>query len=260
MTNTFPFQPSADSFQCRQPVWGLVVAAALLVTVACGERHEAAPVVSPASGFSQARDFAGEAGRTFADSVALAHGLAAWSQVERFAFDFVVEVADTARVSRSWVWYPGRDSIVRTVDGEALGYLRVGTLDSAALAVDEQFVNDSYWVLMPLYLAWSADGYAASVTRDTVAPISGEPATMLTVAYGAAGGYTPGDAYDLFVDEAYVLREWVFRKGGQAEPSSVMSWDAYREVGPGIRVPTAHGASGRPVRILHGEVSATTGS
>ena len=184
-----------------------------------------------------------------ADSVAAAHGFADWPDVERLDFTFAVDVSDTNRVRRKWSWFPRRDSVVLQQDGTVTGYVRAAALDSTQSATDADFINDTYWLLMPFYLVWSADGYESAVTyRDTM-PLSRELGTKLTVQYRAEGGYTPGDAYDLYLDDDRRLVEWVFRKGGQASPSMVMDWSGYETVG-GLLLPTDHRTEG-PVRIYH---------
>lgn len=222
----------------------VALGAAWLASSACGTTATE-PVPAAAAAF---------VADSFADSVALAHGYQHWRDVERLDFDFVVAVDDTQRVERDWSWYPRTDSVVREVGGERYGYVRGGGLDSLGTAADGEFINDSYWVLMPFYLVWSEDGYTPTVTRGATMPMSGEPATMLTVAYDDQGGYTPGDAYDLYVDDDYRLREWVYRRGGAEEPSMTMAWDGYRDV-EGMQLPADHPGTG-PLRISHPGVAA----
>lgn len=190
---------------------------------------------------------------SFADSVALAHGYDRWGDVARVAFDFVVAADDTHRVERAWTWYPRTDSVVRAVGGETTAYLRSAALDSVEREADAQFINDSYWLMMPFYLVWSEEGYTPTVTRGVRAPISGEEATMLTIAYDDRGGYTPGDAYDLYVGADYRLLEWVYRRGGGEEAGAITRWAGYREL-EGLLLPTTHPSEG-PVAITHPNVS-----
>ncbi len=190
---------------------------------------------------------------TFADSVAAAHGFAEWPSVTRLDFTFFVDVNDTNRTARRWSWFPQTDSVVQLTDAGPLGYVRNSDLDSTSVKTDGAFINDSYWLLMPFYLVWSRDGYESAVTyRDTM-PLSKAIGNKLTVQYRPEGGYTPGDAYDLYVDGDYRLQEWVFRKGGQAEPTMVMDWSDYATKG-GLVVPGNHRGAG-PVRIYHPEVA-----
>ena len=218
----------------------LFAAALPLVVVACGTKP-ATPQHQPPT-FSPV---------TVADSIAAAHGFADWAKVARLDFTFAVDVGDTNRVTRRYSWYPHSDSVVQYASAETVGYRRAGSLDSVRLAVDKQFINDSYWLLMPFYLVWSADGYESAVTyRDTM-PMSGVTGTKLTVQYRPEGGYTPGDAYDLYVDDDYRLREWAYRPGGQAEAKMVMDWSDYVTDG-GLVLPRDHRGEGA-VRIHHPE-------
>ena len=195
--------------------------------------------------------------QTFADSVAAAHGYANWPVIERLDFDFQVEVADTVRTDRQWTWFPQRDSVIAHSAEGSISFVRSNQLTDSETTADSRFINDSYWLLMPFYLVWSKDGYTSTVKRAQAAPLSEEPMTMLTIQYDQQGGYTPGDAYDLYIDEDYRLKEWTFRKGGQQEPSMSMSWEDYKEL-DGLLLPTNHSGSG-PVRIFHEDVQATAG-
>ncbi len=213
-----------------------------LCTLACTSPGDGAPEGETA-GFTPV---------TFADSVAAAHGFAEWPDVRQLDFTFFVDVNDTTRAQRRWSWFPQQDSVVQHTDAGAVAYRRNTDLDSTLAKTDGAFINDSYWLLMPFYLVWSKDGYESAVTyRDTM-PISGAIGTKLTVQYRPEGGYTPGDAYDLYVDADYRLQEWVYRKGGQAEPSTVMDWSDYSTKG-GLVVPGNHRGNGA-VRIYHPEV------
>lgn len=192
---------------------------------------------------------------TFADSVAAAHGFGTWAEVEDLSFTFAVDIDDTNRVMRSWRWFPMTDSVVSTTPQGTIAYTRSATLDSVTQVTDAKFINDTYWLLMPFYLVWSEEGYESSVTyRDTM-PLSLTIGTKLTVQYRPQGGYTPGDAYDLYVDDDYRLREWTYRKGGQREPSMVLDWSAYEDEN-GLLLPADHRGDGA-LRIYHPNTTVT---
>ena len=57
-------------------------------------------------------------------------------------------------------------------------------------------------------------------------------ARCVVVSYPAAGGYTPGDVYDLYLDDRYRLTQWVYRRGGAEKPTRISTWEDHREVGP----------------------------
>ena len=195
---------------------------------------------------------------SLADSVALAHGFDRWAGIERLDFSFNVERNDTLKVARGWSWWPKSDSVLLREAEQETAFLRANTAqDSAWLKADQKFINDSYWVLMPFYLVWSKDGYESLTTYNDTMPISGAGATKLTVQYRNEGGYTPGDAYDLYLDQQKMIREWAYRPGGQEEAALVMSWEDYRVVN-GLQLPGDH-RSQQGVRIYHPELGAESG-
>jgi hypothetical protein len=61
----------------------------------------------------------------------------------------------------------------------------------------------------------------------------------LTIVYNNEGGYTPGDAYDFFFGDDYILKEWIYRKGNRESPSLSTTWEDYEDKG-GIEIATAH--------------------
>ncbi len=61
----------------------------------------------------------------------------------------------------------------------------------------------------------------------------------ITVQYPDEGGYTPGDAYDLYLNpQTRLIEQWVYRRGGKAD-GSAMTWEKHRQLGP-IVVCTEH--------------------
>ncbi len=223
----------------RRPLSSSFVALGVAVLVgACGQTAEqrgdtvaaAETTVPKAPPFTPA---------DFVDSVAAAHGFADWSRVRQLDFTFRVARGGEVAAEREWRWFPYADSVVLVADGASTSYLRNTELDSAALAADGNFINDSYWLLMPFYLEWSKTGFTSTVVRGATMPLSGAPATKLTVLYDDAGGYTPGDAYDLYVDDEYLVREWIFRKKNADEPSMTMSWEGYAVLN-GMQLPGTH--------------------
>ncbi len=165
------------------------------------------------------------------------HGFENWGQVQRIAFTFNVD-RDTSHFERSWVWEPYKDRVTSISGGDTLSYLR-SEVDSTLARTDAGFINDKYWFLAPYQWVWDRQSFTHNFEEDAVAPISGEPAFKLTITYGQEGGYTPGDAYDFYFSKDSLLREWVFRKGNQAEPSLVTTWEDYRDF-QGLSLATMH--------------------
>lgn len=196
--------------------------------------------------------------KTLADSIAAAHGFEYWQDVHQIDFRFDVDINGEGKLQREWSWFPKTDSVSRTLEGETKSIIRNTSIDSTDLMIDSQFINDSYWLLMPYYLVWSQDGYVANVTRNVTSPMStsDEPRTMLTIQYGPDGGYTPGDAYDLYIDGDYKLREWTFRRGGGKENTMTMDWSAYRTI-ENLVLPSDHKGEAQ-LRIHHPVVRVIT--
>lgn len=83
---------------------------------------------------------------------------------------------------------------------------------------------------MPFQLAWDS-GYTTEITENIPSPIKGTNSTKLTVIYSSEGGYTPGDAYDLYIDENNMILEWTFRRGNGAE-GRTWTWENIGQFGP----------------------------
>lgn len=173
--------------------------------------------------------------------VAKAYGLDGWRQIEELRYTFNVKAGER-EVRRSWVWRPKEDRITFHDDiagDEPFTYSRSELADGASeelKTIDHRFINDQYWLLFALHLAWDEDA-TVTATSDAALPIGEGSATRITVQYPETGGYTPGDAYDLYVGADDRVIEWVYRKGGQEEPSLATTWQNHRRLGP-LLVPT----------------------
>ncbi len=177
---------------------------------------------------SQAKDAQIEARK-----IAEAAGLEAFDDVSRIAFTFNLKLPDR-EVSRSWDWNIAQSTVTNS-DGVTYDPTAVG---EAEKEMDSAFINDKYWLIFPFHLVWDS-GTTITVEEEKIAaPISGELMHQLTIQY-SEGGYTPGDAYDLLYDDDYVVREWIFRKGGAAEPSRITTWEGYVEH-KGLQLATDH--------------------
>ncbi|MEC8830741.1 MAG: hypothetical protein VX772_00110, partial [Bacteroidota bacterium] len=100
-------------------------------------------------------------------------------------------------------------------------------------------INDRYWLMAPFNLMWDSKNYTYEHTEESTAPISGETMQKLTIVYANEGGYTPGDAYDFYFKEDYIIREWAYRKSNQEEPNLVSTWEDYVEM-EGLQLAQQH--------------------
>lgn len=160
-------------------------------------------------------------------AIASAYGIEHWDAVNEIRFTFNVDRGDF-HSERRFHWKPKTDEIVYIANDDTLSYTRGGELDSLQTAADQRFINDKYWLLVPFQLIWDPN-LNFTEKQDITAPISKETLNQLTLVYPSEGGYTPGDAYDLYYDENYRIQEWSFRRGNQPEPDLTMTWEAVEE-------------------------------
>lgn len=169
------------------------------------------------------------------------YGLDGWDQIEELRYTFNVR-SGGREVKRSWVWRVADREVTyrdEMSEAEPVNYsqddINENTGDELK-NVDHRFINDQYWLLFALHVMWDKDA-AVTETAGQPLPIGDGTATRITVQYPEAGGYTPGDAYDIYVGKDGYVTHWVFRQGGQAEPSLATTWEDHQRVGP-IVVPT----------------------
>ncbi|MGY6523609.1 MAG: hypothetical protein ACXIUD_17900 [Mongoliitalea sp.] len=167
--------------------------------------------------------------------VANAYGFDKFDKVSSIGYTWNVQVGDEVR-TRRWDWdVAGRMVTYTTAD---TSYTYSLDLPKEELPpADAGFINDKYWLLYPFQLAWDT-GYSYEETADAVAPISGNASTKLTISYNNEDGYTPGDAYDLYLDENYMIKEWTFRKGNAPE-GRTFTWETEKDFN-GIKIATEH--------------------
>lgn len=174
---------------------------------------------------------------TILDKVANANGFQNWRNVEEIKFTFNVD-KDTTHFERTWLWKPKTNEITAITTLDTLVY-NWSNMDSVAHKTNGGFINDKFWLLAPFQLIWDADNISHAHVTNSTAPISKKSMQKLTIVYGNEGGYTPGDAYDFYFENDYIVREWVFRKANQPEPSMVTTFEDY-EVINGLNIAKTH--------------------
>jgi hypothetical protein len=172
---------------------------------------------------------------TLRERIGNAYGVHYFSQVEQIQYMFNVKIGEK-QISRFWVWEPKLDrvSFKGMDDQEAVTYYRHEidpTASSALKKVDAWFVNDNYWLLFPFHIVWDSDAAVEDIGLKDL-PLGGGKARCVIITFPATGGYTPGDVYEIYLNENYRLQQWVYRRGGSAEPTRVTSWENYRQAGP----------------------------
>ena len=171
------------------------------------------------------------------EKIAQAHGLDNWKNVQSLKFTFNVD-RDTLHFERSWIWDVKKQEVSQITGADTISYNRQA-VDSTLAKVDAGFINDKYWLLAPFNLVWDSNSFTYEHQNEATAPISNKSMQKLTIVYASEGGYTPGDAYDFFFEDDYKIKEWVFRKSNQPEPSTITTWEDYELLG-GLLISKMH--------------------
>lgn len=192
--------------------------------------------------------------------VAQAYGIQDFGQIEQIRYTFNVRLGDK-NVSRSWTWQPKLDEVTFKAAGNAqpITYSRKNLSAAASdnlKKIDGWFINDNYWLLFPIHMAWDTQAKVEDVGRKDL-PIGGGKARCLVVSYPPEVGYTPGDVYELFLNDRFQIIQWIYRKGGSTTPTRVATWEDYRRVGP-LRLALNHEGADKNFRVWFSEVAVKT--
>jgi hypothetical protein len=199
------------------------------------------------------------------EKLAKTYGLDSWDQVDAIRYSFNLDIPGLFNVSRSWEWEPKTGKVTyegKDKDGKPVkvSYVR-SQLSSAPDAVKNEiepgFVNDNYWLLLPFHVYWDT---SATVTDEGMKklPIGAGSAQKIVVKYPAeAGGYTPGDTWDLYLGKDNRIEAMVYHRGGPKKPSLVIAkWAGYKK-GGALLFSTDHpgSADGKALHLTHGGVA-----
>lgn len=175
---------------------------------------------------------------TIAEKIANAHGYVHWQNVEKVAFTFKVDRDTIKGNGRSWEWYPKKEYVVSLVSKDSITMYSRNPVQEPMISVDRAFINDKFWLLVPFQLVWDSSA-SISEPKKGKSPINNEQLDMITITYPNKGGYTPGDAYDIYYDENYLIREWSYRQGNSPEPSLSNTFENYQDFN-GIKIAIDH--------------------
>jgi len=192
----------------------------LLLTVAC---------VLPSTALAQSVPTPGDA---LAQRVAKASGSESWAKVSKLGFSWTVAGRS---LTRSYAWdvvagtvthFPAPDERCELPVG---GWAKPGDApDADHLNAHKGWVNDSFWAMAGLHLAWDAGLTFTDLGEQEVPqlPKLGKR-RALSARYGETGGYTPGDLYVFYLDEQDLPVAWAFHKGGAEQPNLVATWEGF---------------------------------
>lgn len=173
---------------------------------------------------------------TEAQKIANAHGIDNWDKVEQIAFTFNVD-RDSSHFERSWTWKPKTDDVTLITANDTISFNR-STVDSTSLNADKSFINDKFWLLAPYQLVWDSSANVSEPTK-AASPIGNVEMNKVSLTYPNEGGYTPGDAYDFYYGDDFVIKEWVYRKGNAEEPSMATTFENYLDT-EGMKIARDH--------------------
>lgn len=174
------------------------------------------------------------------DQIVTAAGADHMDEVQQIRFRFRVQLDGQVKADREWAWSPVTGKVTRTLDGKTLSFTFGQPKNDAERKADAQFVNDSFWFSPPMHMSWA--GADLTVTDDGTVPlpIGQGTAHEVTIHYAkTGGGYTPGDAYDLFLDKDDRIVAWNYRPGDQKAPANTTTFQDYVQAGP-LHVATEH--------------------
>jgi len=167
--------------------------------------------------------------------IAQSYGVQYFNQIEQVQYTFNVRKGEK-HARRFWIWEPKTDRV--TFDAmdykDPIIYYRkdLQTNPSNTLkSIDAWFINDNYWFLFPFHVSMDTQTMVEYVDRKKLPMGEGEAACAV-VTYPADGGYTPGDVYELYLDENFRVIQWVYRRGGSETPTSIATWEDHRYLGP----------------------------
>jgi hypothetical protein len=188
---------------------------------------------------------------TAIQKIAEANGFENWANVEELRYTFNVKVNDSLRTSRAWTWNPTTNKVSLTTQDSTVTYNHK-TEAAANQKIDQQFINDQYWLLFPFHLVW--DEMEWKYSEEATAPISGQKLQRITVQYPGEAGYTPGDAYEVYFGEDHMIQEWVYLSGGSRENPFATTWENY-ENHKGIPIAKTHRNKDGSFELFFTEVS-----
>jgi hypothetical protein len=199
------------------------------------------------------------------EKIAKTYGVDSWDKIEAIRYTWNGEIPGLFKLSHAWEWEPKTGKVSYEGKGKDGKLVKV-SYDSSQLSrqsdqvkneVEPAFINDNYWLLFPLHAYWDK---SATITNQGMKklPVGAGSATLVSVKYPAeAGGYTPGDTWNLYVSKTYRVEAMVYHRGGDKKPSLVIaSWTGYKKAGP-LLFSTEHRgtADGKPLRVFHTNVA-----
>lgn len=175
-----------------------------------------------------------------AKAVREAHG--DWTEIKRIQFTWTVVPRN---VSRTYDWDRKSKTVRVTIGGKTVTISEsgVGLKTGEEAEAHKAFINDSYWLLFEQFMfrdqviLTEDSGKGPNITGPNITKKgASEVQRRIRVQY-KGGGYTPGDAYMLYLAADGRVKAWEYFPGGAAEPRFYITREGYVSQA-GIVVPT----------------------
>jgi hypothetical protein len=186
------------------------------------------------------------------NQIAAAHGIDNFKNVEMVEFTFHAQRDTAAASERHWQWWPKKNEVLFITDSGATRFQKGDTTTQELRKLNARFTNDEYWLFYPFHLSWDK-GFELRDSSMKIAPVSGKRMRKITTKYNDKDGFTPGDMYDLYVDENNRIQEWVYHAGGLAELSMITTWEDYHEFS-GMQLAQEHKSKDGKFRLWFSDI------
>jgi hypothetical protein len=200
------------------------------------------------------------------EEIAKTYGLDSFDQIEAVRYTFSIQIpALKFNLSRAWEWepktgkvsYEGKDKDGKPVKVTYVRSQLSSAPDNVKNDIEPAFVNDNYWFIFPFHAYWDKGADIEDKGMQKL-PLGTGSARLVSVKYPAeAGGYTPGDTWDLYVGKDNRIVEMFYHRGGPKKPSGVIAkWLGHKKAGP-LLVSTDHPgtADGAPLNVTFTNVA-----
>lgn len=157
-----------------------------------------------------------------------------WAKVKAIRFTFNVGQGDKVLASATHHWQvrAGTDTVSWGGKTVTINIWNPSN-ESDAKTAYARWVNDSYWLLMPLKLC----DKGVTLTYKGQQDVEGKTYDVLHLGF-ASVGLTPGDQYNIYVDpDTHLVRRWDYMPNSENKISG--TWDGYKMFG-GLNLSTEH--------------------
>jgi len=219
-----------------------IAASVLLVTILISLSLRAAAAPPPSGD---------DAAMKLAKDVVKASGGDNWAKVKRIQWTFNVIDKDgkpAMAAKHDWDLRAGTD-LVTWKDKTVTVKFADKNDEGDAKAAYQRWVNDSYWLLMPMKLLDGGVKLAHGGTQE----VEGQKYEVLNMSFQDVG-LTPGDKYTLYIDpQEKLVRRWDYMPSAEKKMSG--TWDGYEQFGP-LKLATKHQFGDRQINMTDVKVEA----